>query len=276
MTTPAESFVTVSAGRFRLLTWGEAPETLLFLHGLIGVAEVREPTIEALPPGRRYIAMDQRGHGQSFAPASGYAAHEFVSDTRRVIQYLGSSVHLVGHSMGARIAILVAARYPRLLDSVAIVDIGPEASASNIAATVAGVSSRPERFASRDEAVAFAFRNRQPGERDIRIFLARLEPHRDGSLTWRASPNALTETVTRQRSSAYWREWRSLSVPALFIHGGASNEVSTIVADRMRAENSAVAFERYDGIGHNIPLIAPERLAGSLANFWTTSAKSAT
>jgi pimeloyl-ACP methyl ester carboxylesterase len=54
-------------------------------------------------------------------------------------------VHLVGHSMGARVALLLAVRFPRLLDSVAIVDIGPEASASNVAQTARGVSLRPER-----------------------------------------------------------------------------------------------------------------------------------
>ena len=276
MTPPVESFLALPGGRARVLTWGEGPGTVVFLHGLSGVAEVWQPTVDALPSGRRHVAIDQRGHGQTFAPASGYGTREFVGDTRAAIQRLGPPVHLVGHSMGARVALLMAARFPRLLDSVAIVDIGPEASASNVAQTARGVSLRPERFGDEEEALAFAFRTRVPTELDKHIFLARLEAHPDGSLTWRASREALIETVTRHRARNYWREWRRIAIPALFIHGGASNEVSVAIADRMRKENPSVAFERYDGIGHNIPLLAPERLATSLANFWTTSAKSAT
>ncbi len=40
------------------------------------------------------------------------------------------------------------------------------------------------------------------------------------------------------------------------------------VADRMRAANPSVRFERYASVGHNIPLIAPEQLAHSLGHFW--------
>jgi pimeloyl-ACP methyl ester carboxylesterase len=39
----------------------------------------------------------------------------------------------------------------------------------------------------------------------------------------------------------------------------------------MRRENPRVAFERFEGVGHNIPLIAPEKLASRLERFWTTA-----
>jgi len=276
MTAPVESFAELRGGRFRLLSWGEGAETVLFLHGLTGMAEVWEPVVAHLPAGRRYVAMDQRGHGRSFAPASGYSAAAMARDARLAITWLGAPVHLVGHSMGARVAILVAARHPSLLKSAAVVDIGPEASKSNIEGTVRGIAGRPERFASRDEALAFAFRNREPTPADARIFLARLSQAADGSLTWRSPASALIEAVTRQRSRSYWRDWRSLALPALFVHGGASNEVPAAIADRMRGENPLVVFERFEGIGHNIPLIAPGKLADALERFWTTASKSAT
>jgi 2-(acetamidomethylene)succinate hydrolase len=273
---PAEWFLQLPEGRLRVLTFGDGKEAVVFLHGLSGVADVWRPTVAHLPSGRRYLAIDQRGHGQSFAPETGYTAAAMATDVEQAIAAFGSPVHLVGHSMGARIAIVLAARRPHLLRSVAVVDIGPEASKANIESTVRGVLSRPERFANRDEAVSFAFRNREPTEQDVRIFLARLAPATDGGLTWRSPAPALCDVVTRQRSKSYWREWRSIRVPALFIHGGASNEVSVAIADRMRQENPSVAFERFEGVGHNIPLIAPDKLAATLEKFWTTAAKSAT
>jgi len=85
---------------------------------------------------------------------------------------------------------------------------------------------------------------------------------------WWAPREALEQTVRSHRRRGYWPDWRKIRPPALFIHGGASKEVSLTVADRMLDENPAVRFERYEGIGHNIPLIAPERLAESLERFW--------
>lgn len=265
---PSESFLDLPAGSFRLLTWGDGPATVLFLHGLTAVADVWDPTVGHLAAKRRYVAIDQRGHGQSPRPPAGYGTGAFVRDTLAVIQRLGAPVHLVGHSMGARVAMLLAARHPSVLRSVAVVDIGPEASKANIEATVAGIGSRPEEFESEAEAISFAFRNRAPTPEAIALFLARLETAEGGRLRWRAPREALEQTVRSHRSRGYWHEWRRIEVPAVFIHGGASNEVSVAIADRMRAENPRVRFERYESVGHNIPLIAPERLARSLERFW--------
>ena len=272
MSAAVESFIEADRSRFRALTWGGGDETVLFLHGLSGVADVWIPTVEHLAGGRRYVAIDQRGHGQTTVQGDDYSAEAMVADTEAVIRFLGGSPHLVGHSMGARIAMLVASRRAELLRSVTIVDIGPDKWQANIDSTRAGVERRPERFASRDELFAFAFRNREPTELDRRIMLARFAEHPDGSLTWHASREALVRCVTGQRSRNYWSEWRNLSLPALFIHGGASNEVPTRIAEKMRRENPAVGFERFQGIGHNIPLIAPEQLARSLERFWRSAA----
>lgn len=267
---PGESFLDLPAGAFRALKWGTGDETVLFLHGLTAVADVWGPTVGALSPRRRYFAIDQRGHGQSPRPGAGYGTGAYIADTLAAIDRLGGPVHLAGHSMGARIALLVAARHAPKLRSVAIVDIGPEASKANIAQTIAGIDSRPETFESRESAIAFAFRNREPTPEATALFFARLEPAPGGGYRWRAPRHALTETVRLHRGRGYWREWRRIRLPALFIHGGKSSEVSMTVAERMRSENPAVRFERYEDAGHNIPLIAPERLASSLEAFWNS------
>lgn len=265
----AERWLELTPGRSRILGWGDGDDTVLFLHGLTGVAEVWEPTISMLPPGRRYLALDQRGHGQSPRHESlDYAASAFLKDTVEVIDELGGRVHLVGHSMGARIALLAAARHPDKLRSTTIVDIGPEASVKNISDTITGLARRPDRFANRTEALAFGFRSRTPTSADEAIFLARLQEQADGSLIWLSPTEVLGECVRRQRSRNYWTEWRSIRGPAMFVHGGASNEVSTAIADRMHESNPRVRFERLPGVGHNVPLLAPDVLAALLQDFW--------
>jgi pimeloyl-ACP methyl ester carboxylesterase len=247
---------------------------VLFLHGLTGVAEVWLPTISELPQDRNYLALDQRGHGQSPSRLDlDYRVAAFVEDVRQLIEHVGAPVHLVGHSMGARVAMVFAARHPRMLRSVAIVDIGPEASRQNIRETISGISRRAERFANEAEALTAGFRRNQPSELDQRVFLSRLNREADGSLTWRAPTASLTAIVTAHRARSYWREWRSISLPALLIRGGTSTEVSAATAAKMRAENPAVRYQELAGIGHNIPLLAPDQLAGLLSEHWNIASR---
>jgi pimeloyl-ACP methyl ester carboxylesterase len=99
-------------------------------------------------------------------------------------------------------------------------------------------------------------------------FLARLRPDNGGGLTWRANREALKATVQSHRSRNYWRDWEGIERPALFVRGGTSHEVRPAVAAEMVRRNPRVEPVELDGVGHNIPLIAPEKLANVLNDFW--------
>lgn len=272
MTGPAQSFIPTSAGRFRALTWGRpGGEPVLFLHGLTAVADVWGPTVSHLGPGRNYVAVDQRGHGDS--PHEGpYDVGRFVADTESILRTVGAPVHLVGHSMGARIGILMAARLPHLLRSVAIVDIGVEASRANIRETSEAIEGMPASFANEDEAFAFAFRRRAPDRMGKAIFRARLKAEA-GVLVWRGSPEAMVAIVRSHRARNYWKEWKAINLPALYVRGSRSNEVSPRVYGKMRQSNTSVRYTEFEDVPHNIPLIAPERLAAELEAFWKQVAR---
>ena len=276
------------AGRFRALEWqaanlGTAEPTVLLLHGLTGMADVWSATVAALGDARpRIIALDQRGHGDSPAPTRGYAIADFVGDTVGALEALGSeghgarpladarrsgSVHLVGHSMGARVAMVTASRHPELVRSVAIVDIGPERWTANWRDTVSGIDRMPASF-TEEEAIAFFTRNRPTPPDRLAAYLARLKPDGHGGLTWRGSPDAFKQTVISHRSRDFWRDWERLRVLTLLVRGGASTELRPHTAAEMRRRNPRMTYRELDGIGHNIPLLAPTVLADLLGEFW--------
>ncbi len=85
-------------------------EHIVLVHGLganmafwyMGIARVL---------ARRYnvISYDLRGHGRSSAPPNGYSLPHLSGDLERLLDHLGiDRVHLVGHSHGARVALLFA------------------------------------------------------------------------------------------------------------------------------------------------------------------------
>ncbi len=81
-------------------------------------------------PGWRLIALDQRGHGGSEQPASGYSVRSVVADSVSAIRQLGlQRPVLVGHSWGGAIALELAAAHPELVSALAFVD-GPAADVS--------------------------------------------------------------------------------------------------------------------------------------------------
>lgn len=72
----------------------------------------------------RLILLDHRGTGLSSAPAdtASYRCDRLVDDVEALREHLGlARVNLLGHSAGANIAVLYAARYPERIDALVLV-----------------------------------------------------------------------------------------------------------------------------------------------------------
>lgn len=77
--------------------------------------------------GRRVIALDNRGHGASDKPHDPIAYHtgRMAADARALIDHLGlTHVHVMGYSMGARIAAFLARAAPNEVRSIVLGGLG--------------------------------------------------------------------------------------------------------------------------------------------------------
>ena len=93
---------------------------------LEGHAYEWEVLLAELAADHRVVAFDQRGPGRSSWAAS-YRPAAMVADVLGVVDALGlARFHLVGHSMGGVIAMLLAAQRPDLINRLVIIDIGPD------------------------------------------------------------------------------------------------------------------------------------------------------
>lgn len=95
-----------------------AGETLLFLHGIGGNARNWAAQLEHFAPRYKAAAWDARGYGET----GGAVAHfeQFADDAAAVIAALGSPAHVVGLSMGGRIALDLVKRHPRHVRSLTL------------------------------------------------------------------------------------------------------------------------------------------------------------
>jgi pimeloyl-ACP methyl ester carboxylesterase len=105
---------------------GEDGQRVVFLHGLFGQGRNFTQIAKALTPELRSVLVDLPNHGKSaWTESTDYEqVSETVADWLRE-SYGGDSVHVVGHSMGGKVAMVLALRHPELVDRLVVVDIAP-------------------------------------------------------------------------------------------------------------------------------------------------------
>ncbi len=106
-------------------------EPIVLVHGFASSARINWVSprwVQTLTQdGRRVIALDNRGHGESeklYDPEA-YATSKMARDVENLIAHLGlSRVDLMGYSMGARIVSALAAKRPDLTRSLILGGLG--------------------------------------------------------------------------------------------------------------------------------------------------------
>ncbi len=101
--------------------------TVVFLHGLFGQGRNFTGIAKALLPDLRSVLVDLPDHGRSPWTASFdfSAMADSVAELLRAGPAAHGPVHVVGHSMGGKVAMLLALRHPELVDRLVVVDISP-------------------------------------------------------------------------------------------------------------------------------------------------------
>ncbi|NQX29083.1 alpha/beta hydrolase [Microbacteriaceae bacterium VKM Ac-2854] len=194
---------------------GDGPAVVL-LHGLAGSSRELVATAEALPDHRR-ILVDLRGHGGSTRLPGDVSRAAFVADVVHVIEQLaGAPLALVGQSMGAHTAMLVAAARPDLVDRLVLLEGGPGGGTREKNAEMGEwFASWPVPFA--DLAAAGAFL----GDGALgRAWLADLEPADGG---WRPRFDAATMVrIIDEVIEPRWKEWAEVAAPTLVVYAAES------------------------------------------------------
>lgn len=237
-----------------------AGPAIVILHGLGGSSNEFVPTAEALSP-RRVILVDQRGHGASTRTPADVSRHAFVDDAVRVIEAEEREpVDLVGQSMGAHTAMLVAARRPELIGRLVMLegDAGG-GSADDRAAIGSFFRSWPIPFAGRVEAREFL------GDGALaRAWATDLEERSDG-LHPRFDADVMVRTLEGM-SAPNRREWESVSVPTLVIYADGGMFTEEQKADFV-ARGRRVARVDLVGASHDAHLDAFDEWVAVLGSF---------
>ncbi|MFJ3415957.1 alpha/beta fold hydrolase [Streptomyces sp. NPDC086082] len=233
---------------------------LVFLHYWGGSARTWDLVVDRLA-GRAVLTVDFRGWSRSNGLPGPCTLGQLADDTLAVIADAGVTDHvLVGHSMGGKVAQLVAATRPAGLRGIVLVGSAPAKPSAQITPEYQEALSHAY---DSDESVAGArdhilTATRLPASLKARVAVDSRAGADAGRTEWPL--HGIAEDITKHTSM--------INVPALVI-AGENDQVEP--ADVLRADLlpylSQAEFTVIPSTGHLIPLEAPEDLADAITAF---------
>ncbi len=216
---------------------------LIALHAHLMEAVTYAPLAEALGPGWRVVALDQRGHGHS-SHAPSYTRADYLGDLEALYAHLGIGRAVVlGNSLGGINAIEFAARHPERVEALVIEDIG-----AVVKDDISFVLPWAGFFLTREALAA------RVGERFAPYFA---DSMRETPAGWRLAFEP-AEMVESQKHVVgdYWADWLKSKCPALLLRGRDSRVTSAELCEEMYKRRPNTTLITLDG-GHALHVDTP-------------------
>ncbi len=222
-------------------------EVIIILHGLFGQSDNWTGIARNLGDQFSVFTFDLRNHGQSgHSDAFNY---EFMADdVVETMNHLGlKKVHLIGHSMGGKVAMRIAQKFPDRLYSLLIADIGPRYYKPHHEEILQGLNSiHPEKITTRKEAEEILTESIKD-EGTKQFLLKNLYRTPENKFAWRFNLNVLTDKIENVGEAL---PAGICFVPTLFYHGGNSRYIMKEEYSEIRKQFPNTTFLIMENAGH--------------------------
>jgi pimeloyl-ACP methyl ester carboxylesterase len=103
-----------------------AGQPLLILHGFLGMSDNWKTLAAQFAADFQVHILDLRNHGRSLHSKE-FSYEIMVQDVFEYCQAHNlENINIIGHSMGGKVAMLLATMHPELVDKLIVADIGPK------------------------------------------------------------------------------------------------------------------------------------------------------
>lgn len=248
---------------------GGGSTSLVLLHGVTANLAVWEPIVAILEKTFHVMAVDQRGHGRSDKPATGYSASDYSSDVARLIETRapGGRAVIVGHSLGSRNAIVAASTFPQLVSGFVGIDFTPFIEDDVFDSLEQRVTGGSRSFESLDDVEGYLAERYPAIPRDAIVRRARNGfVEKDGLFRPLADPLAMAQTVQGLRENLA-PALSEVEVPGLLVRGVNSVLVTAAAFESTKNLRPDLEFALVEGADHYVPEEKPVEIARLVHDF---------
>jgi pimeloyl-ACP methyl ester carboxylesterase len=260
------------APELSLREWGSGEPAFVLIHGFGDGTFVWDEFAPRLAAFGRTIAIDLRGHGDSdWDPDARYDSGAHLADVNFAVGALGlKKLVVIGHSLGAEIAIRLTAQHPELVVGLIIVDFGPEVDRLSTAHIRKKFVSESRVYAGYREYADHLGAERPLISPEIRWAIARsaLRPGTEGGYRLKRDPAmGMTQPGNADLLPPLWPMLGKIRCPVLVIRGIASSVLPAAVADRMAEVLHDGCLVSIKLAGHAVMSDNPEAFADAALSF---------
>jgi pimeloyl-ACP methyl ester carboxylesterase len=249
--------------RLNTVKWGSGTPTVFLLHGLGDGAFVWNHIAPALAADDTVMAVELRGHGDSPRdPEARYDPETHAEDVFAMILDFtgGGSVSLIGHSLGAIVAVHVAFLARKQIRGLALVDGGPGMDPATSRHIRHQFLTQPWFYASVDS-FAVELQRRYPlSNPQLLQGMAQHALRRLGQEGYelKCDRRLVSATGVLNSELLLWRKLESFNGPVLVIRGAGSAVLTRRAAERMANELPDCRLHTVPGAGHAVMLDNPD------------------
>ena len=233
---------------------------IIFLHGFTDSWFSFSPVLPSFADGYTCYALDQRGHGDSDRPDSGYRMADFATDVVAFMDAMDiTQATLAGHSMGSLVAQQVALKAPERLEGLVLIAAGTNANSEGVRQLQEAVEILrdpvPEEFA-RAFQVSTIY---QPVSDD---FLDQVvaESLKLSARVWR-------EALAGILAVDYSNQLASIKIPALVLRGDQDTVFSQVAQEALELGLGNAILKVYPETGHALHWERPEQFGNDVKEF---------
>lgn len=238
---------------------------LVILHGLLGSLDNWVPHAQMLSTQFKVFLLDLRNHGHS-PHADEFNYEAMVADLVEFLQDQKiSRTHLLGHSMGGKVAMRFTQLHPGATHKLVVADMSPREYPPRYAAILEAMHSLDlTQFQQRAEVDAVLVT--AAPDKNIRQFLLK-NIGRDGAgkMCWKPNVPAIRANYHQVRSALPIEP--SFAGPTLFVRGGKSDYIRDADVPRIQEMFPAARLETIATAGHWVHAEAPEEFLRIVTSF---------
>ena len=264
-----DHFITINGLNIHYRDWGDPqlPPVVILHGGGNSLSRTWDHVAAALADRFRLIVPDLRGNGES-GRAPEYSWQLLLDDTLKLMDALGlRQTILCGHSMGGRVAYMLASRHPERVTRLLIVEADPSDP------KIKTDDPPLEIYATIEQAVAEAYRRQPYADKDtlrheVEHGLKQLE---DGRWTWRMDPTlvrAIRHGYLNPGTRLEWPALAQIQCPTVVIYGAHSMGKLETTSEMAHVIPNCRLIEISDA-AHDLPNENPQEFIRALRGYLT-------